>query len=207
MKRRSILNLIGVSPFALIPTQDAVKNELVNDLKSRWEKSKEYSLAVFGAMPEDNIEFSPAKNQLTFAQHFIHLSFFNVLFIGFMMDKADFTDFESLMQKDYLIQPPDDIDIFKMGYLTKQSGDVNKKRVMDYISDTFDFAINTFPQINDEILSQGKEKPKPWFLEGHSNLDLILRGESHTAHHRAQAIVYLRLKEVVPPSFAEFNTL
>lgn len=78
---------------------------------------------------------------------------------------------------------------------------------MDYISDSFDFVINTFLQINDEILSQGKDKHKLSFLEGHSNLDLILRGESHTAHHRAQAIVCLRMKEAVPPSFTEYNIL
>lgn len=207
MKRRTILNLIGVSPFALISSRDAENNKLVYDLKGRWAKSKEYTLAIFDTMPAEHIEFSPTENQLTFAQHFIHLSFFNVLFMGLMMDKADFTDFESLMQKEYLILPPDDIDLFKMDYLTKQSGGLNKKKVKGYIRETFDFVIDIFPQINDEILSQGKEKPKPGFLAGHSNLDLILRGESHTAHHRAQAIVYLRLKKAAPPSFAEFNTL
>lgn len=207
MNRRSILNLIGKSPFALISSRDAEKNELVSNLSGRWEKSKEYTLAIFDAMPAEHIEFSPTENQLTFAQHFIHLSFFNVLFMGFMTDKADFTDFESLIQKKYLIPPPDDIDIFNVGYLKKQPGNLNKKRVTDYINETFDVVIATLSQIDDEMLYQGKEKPKPWFLEGHSNLDLILRGENHTAHHRAQAIVYLRLKKAIPPNFAEFNTL
>ncbi|MEK6478176.1 DinB family protein [Catalinimonas sp. 4WD22] len=207
MKRRSILSLIGVSPFALIPSRDAEKNVLINDLKVRWAKSKEYTLAVFDAMPAEHIEFSPTENQLTFAQHFIHLSFFNVLFMGLMTDKEEFTDFESLMQKDYLIPPPDDIDIFKVGHLKKQSDDLNKKRVTDYITETFDDVIATLSQIDDEVLYQGKEKPKPGFLAGHTNLDLILRGENHTAHHRAQAIVYLRLMNVEPPGYGQYNIL
>jgi uncharacterized damage-inducible protein DinB len=207
MKRRTILSLIGLSPFALISSQGAKKNVLVNDLKGRWEKSKEYTLAIFDAMPAEHIEFSPTENQLSFAQHFIHLSFFNVLFIELMTDKADFTDFESLMQKEYLILPPDDIDLFKVGYLKKKPGDLNKKRVTDYITETFDDVIATLSHFEDEVLYQGKEKPKPWFLEGHTNLDLILRGENHTAHHRAQAIVYLRLMNVEPPGYGQYNIL
>jgi hypothetical protein len=38
-------------------------------------KAKDYSLALLDAMPDKDFEFSLSKEQLTFAQHLIHLSF------------------------------------------------------------------------------------------------------------------------------------
>lgn len=55
------------------------------------------------------------------------------------------------------------------------------------------------------MLTKGENKVKPEFLSGHTNLDLILRGESHTAHHRAQAIGYLRMKSIRPPGYTVNN--
>ncbi len=73
--------------------------------------------------------------------------------------------------------------------------------IATYLAKIFDFVINTLKEINEGFLSLGLEKPKPFFLENHTNLDMILRADVHTAHHRAQTIVYLRLKGVKPPSF------
>jgi hypothetical protein len=201
MNRRATINFIGLSPLAFLLSPSVTKNKLVNDLKNRWIKSKEYTLAVFEAMPAAHIEFHPTETQMTFAQHFIHLSFFNNFFLGFMMDKSGFTDFENVFKGDYLLKRPDEIDLFNQAYLTKRSNENNKNIVKEYLTETFDFAIETLSKIEDKALSQGKDKPKPGFLEGHSNLDMILRGEMHTAHHRAQAVVYLRLKEINPPGF------
>lgn len=201
MNRRTTLNFIGLSPLAFLLPPSPPNSELINDLKNRWINSKDYTLAVFEAMPEAHIEFHPTETQMTFAQHFIHLGFFNNFFLGFMMDQSGFTAFEDVFKGDYLIKRPDEIDLFHQAYLTKRSNDTNKNMVKEYLTKTFDFAIETLTKIEDKTLSQGKDKPKPGFLEGHSNLDMILRGEMHTAHHRAQAVVYLRLKEVKPPGF------
>ena len=79
--------------------------------------------------------------------------------------------------------------------------------VTNHLADTFDFVISSLGKINDEVLTQGENKVKPWYLEGHSNLDLILRGETHTAHHRAQTIAYLRMNGIRPPGYSTYNTL
>lgn len=65
--------------------------------------------------------------------------------------------------------------------------------------------ISSLDKVSDEILTKGENKVKPEFLSGHTNLDLILRGESHTAHHRAQAIVYLRMNGIRPPKYTPYN--
>ncbi|MDF9798510.1 hypothetical protein OKW21_003773 [Catalinimonas alkaloidigena] len=47
MKRRTILNFIRVSHFALISSHYANENQWVNDLNNRRKKSIEYTLAAF----------------------------------------------------------------------------------------------------------------------------------------------------------------
>ena len=207
MKRRSILGIFGLTPFALFARQSAKDNMLVQILSKRWAHSRDYSLAVLNAMPDELIEFSPSTEQLTFVQHLIHLSFFNNLFLGFMMDDPGFQDMKTFLNAKYLLKRPDNIDLFKNSKLSDRGGAANKSLVESYIKDTFEYVLDELNKIDDDFLSKESEKNKPWFLANHTNLDFILRGENHTAHHRAQAISYLRMSEVKPPSYAKFNTL
>lgn len=208
MNRRLILSVFGLSPLILaaskVPTMD---NPIVEDLINRWEKSKEYTLAVLDAMPAEHLEFRPSEVQMSFAQHFMHLGYTNNVFIGILRDSKTYPDFDALMQADFFLDRPDPINLYQPDYLTKREPQTNKKLVADYLTETFDYVISSVGKITDEDLKKGRDKVKPWFLEGHTNLDLILRGESHTAHHRAQAICYLRMKEIRPPGYSKYNTL
>lgn len=207
MKRRHALGLLGVAPLTA-PLGSPVKGDsLVQGLSKRWEKSKDYSVAVLDAMPNEAIEFSPSKDQLTFAQHLIHLSFINNMLFGFMMDDSGFKNMKTLFSAEYLLDRPDNINIFKPARLSERGESANRAMVSSYIKDTYDFVLSTLKQIDDKFLHKGLEKNKPSFLVGHTNLDLILRGENHTAHHRAQAIAYLRMKEINPPGYGEYNVL
>jgi len=202
MNRRAALNYIGIAPLPFfISTTHALKGDLASSLIPRWEKSKTYTLDVFKAMPAESIEYTPSEDQMTFAQHYIHLGYFNNFFLGFMMDEVGFSDFEKIFQQDYLLKRPDNINLFNNATLEKRTDEENKEMIATYLAKTFDFVINTLKEINEGFLSQGIEKSKPFFLENHTNLDMILRADVHTAHHRAQTIVYLRLKGVKPPGF------
>lgn len=208
MKRRLALNIVGLSPLGLFLPLRKSNTALVNIMRKRWEASKTYTIEVVKLMPAEYIEFSPSENQMTFAQHCIHLGFFNPLFFGFMMDEKGSVEWKDIFGADYIIKQPDEISLFENAYLKERPNEENKNIVIDYLVKTFDFAIQCFDKITDDDLSKGIEKPKPpGPLQGHTNLDFILRGEMHTAHHRAQAIGYMRLKDVQPPSFAEFNML
>ncbi len=207
MKRRNILTLIKLSPLALVSATSSSSNPLVEILITRWKKSKEYSLAVFNAMPEEFIEFSPSKEQMTFAQHFIYLGFFNNMFMCIMIDQIGLTDTKSLFSEKCLLERPDELALFEHAQLNQRPVSANKQLVSEYITKTHDFVTSTLAIINDEALSKGKQKPKHEAFEGHSNLDFILRGENHTAHHRAQAVTYLRMKGITPPSYRDYNIL
>lgn len=200
-----MFNLIGLSPLAFISAAGPPEKDLIQILLKRWKSAKEYTLVIYDAMPDEKIEFSPSTAQMTFSQHFMNACFFNNAYLGVMQDKSEYPDFDSLVKANFIIARPDDINLFQHASLKQRSTTENKKLVSDYIAKTFDFAIATLAQINDGDLPKGLDKKKPAFLDGHTNFDLILRGESHNAHHLGQAIAYLRMNGVTPPNYAKFN--
>jgi hypothetical protein len=50
-----------------------------------------------------------------------------------------------------------------------------------------------------DILRSDLGQPR---FPAHTGTDLCLRAYTHTAHHRGQAIVYLRVKGIAPPTWA-----
>lgn len=208
MNRRLVLGLMGVAPLALISSKIPVAdNPLIADLIKRWKRSKEYTLAVLDAMPAESLEFSPTAEQMSFAQHFLHLGFTNNMFLGILLDTKTYPDYEALMKADFWLELPDPISLMQPDKLQQRDAATNKALVAKYVTETFDYAIAGLSTLSDGLLARGEQRVKPWYLEGHTNLDLILRGEGHTTHHRAQAIVYLRLKGIQPPGYSKFNTL
>ena len=207
MNRRLILNLLGLSPLALLSSKIPYDHEIVDILIKRWKTSKDYTFEVFDKMPADDLEFSPTREQMSFAQHFMHLGLINNFYMGILIDSNTYPDFDTLIKADFLIPRPDPINLFQPDRLQQRDSKTNKTLVSTYVMDTFDYVLSTLQKVNDDMLSKGKNKEKPEFLSGHSYLDLILRGESHTAHHRAQAICYLRMKGIRPPGYTVNNKL
>ncbi len=99
MKRRTALNYIGIAPLPFFMPIQASTGDLASSLIPRWEKSKTYTLDIFNAMPAEFIEYTPSEVQMTFAQHYIHLGYFNNFFSGFMMDEIGFSEFEKYFSR------------------------------------------------------------------------------------------------------------
>lgn len=215
MNRRGILGLIGLSPLALAGfstptnglTAQGKEDPILASLIKRWDSCKAYTQAIFEAMPAEDIEYAATEAQLSFAQHFLHIGFTNNMYIGVMLAKKTYKDFNALQDAPFFLERPDPINLFQPDQLQKRDPEANKALVIQYLTATFDYVIASIHTLNDGMLTQGADKVKPAFLSGHTNLDLILRGETHTTHHRAQAIGYLRLKGIRPPAYTPFNTL
>ena len=207
MNRRLLLSLLGLSPLVLIsskiPNQD---NVLILNMIKRWRQSKEYTLAVLESMPAEQLEYAPSDAQMSFVQHFMHLGLVNNFYFGILTDAKTYPTVQELLQADFLIPRPDPINLFQPDILQERDSLVNQTLVQKYVSETFDYVLSCLETMNDSVLTQGLEKVKPGFLTAHSNLDLILRGDSHTAHHRAQAVGYLRLKGIRPPGYTKYHT-
>ena len=208
MDRRGILGLIGLSPLALVSFKmPATGNPLVANMIKRWDSCKAYTLAIFEAMPAEDLEYAPTEAQLSFAQHFLHIGYTNNMYMGILLDTETYADFNALQNAPFFLERPDPINLFQPDQLQKRDPETNKALVLNYLSATFDYVISSLNTLNDENLTQGTAKVKPGFLSGHTNLDLILRGETHTTHHRAQAIGYLRMKGIRPPKYTPYNKL
>ena len=78
----------------------------------------------------------------------------------------------------------------------------NKTEVSAYVDNAFTHFNNALDQINLEDLyaiRHTKSEVEPW--KEFNIFDIITLGYNHTIHHIAQATVYLRLQNIVPPKY------
>ena len=68
--------------------------------------------------------------------------------------------------------------------------------------------IKHYAEVSGRRLAALKDKDKPWWEQEIPFFDvqksrawILVRRVAHTAHHRGQAIVYLRLKGIEPPKY------
>ena len=144
MNRRLVLNLIGLSPLALLSAKVASPDTLVQNLIKRWKQSKAYTMLVFEAMPAADLEYSPSKEQMTFAQHFMHLGYTNNAFIGVLVDAKTYPDYDALKDAPFFLERPDPINLFQPDFLMQRDAKLNKALVANYVIDTFDYVIFEF---------------------------------------------------------------
>lgn len=202
---------LGLSPLTLLaskmPKLEKEDSSIADILINRWEKSRSYTMAVLDAMPVEDFEFRPSPEQMSFAQHFLHIGYTNNMFLGVLKDEKTYADFNALKDAPFFFDLPDPVSVFNADSLQKRSPEVNKALIVAYLNETHDYVLANLKGLKDEFLKEGREKVKPWYLEGHTHLDLILRAENHTVHHRAQAVSYLRMKGIQPPGYSKHNTL
>jgi len=150
-------------------------NEFVKD----WQISKEFTIAVAEAMPADLYSFKPNPDEMTFGEQMIHIAASNVYRFH------EITGIETPFVLDQ----------------TKLSAETDKQSVLKLLNESFDYVIAVLPQIMPEQLKHTwhipswKGRPDP---EGRA---MIMNMFVHTAHHRAQCEVYLRVKGIKPPDY------
>lgn len=143
-----------------------------DDFLHRWLVSRDYSLKVLDKMPEGTFDYKPTPDQMSFGKLFSHAAHWNTFFIGAIVS-----------------QPP-----------AKEPETTSKAALRDYYRTCHDQCTAIIEKLSDHQLSQtGYGTHEYW--QKHTGRDFLLRALTHTAHHRAQALVYLRLKGIEPPFF------
>ena len=77
----------------------------------------------------------------------------------------------------------------------------DKQSILKMLEQSFDYVIDVLPKITPEQLKRTWHIPS-W--QGHTDPEgraMILNMLVHTAHHRAQCEVYLRIKGIKPPDY------
>ena len=180
MHRRKSLELIaGFSPFLLLSSNPpASKNlnsfEWLKNFKVRWNNSRTYCFEIFDAMPLSDFNFKPNPEIMPFGKLFTHIGSGLNVYAGVLDGSVSDNEPEPS----------------------------NKTEVSTYVDNAFAHFNNALDEINvDDLyaIRHTKSKVDPW--KEFSMFDIITLGYNHTIHHIAQATVYIRLKNIVPPKF------
>ncbi len=149
-------------------------SEFVHD----WQISKQFTLEVANAMPSEHYTFKPNPDEMSFGEQMIHIAGANVFRFNQITG----------------IKPPFDFNPAKPPAADKDT-------VLKLLVQSFDYVIDVLPQITPEQLKRTwhiptwKARPDP---DGRTMLMNML---VHTAHHRAQCEVYMRVKGIKPPDY------
>ncbi|MBL8227013.1 MAG: DinB family protein [Bryobacterales bacterium] len=178
MDRRKALRNIGIAAAGAGAAhaqewKDGFARQWRDMFLSHWRVEKEYTLAVVDAMPADGFDSKPVPAQRTFGEQLVHLGRANVAYMT------------SFGVKEPPVAPTT----------------TDKATVRAWIAATFDYVDAVLSQLTEKDLLRTdlkfSSRAKP-----HNGSDLFMRAYTHTAHHRGQVIVYLRVKGIVPPTWA-----
>ncbi|MFC5862740.1 DinB family protein [Acidicapsa dinghuensis] len=151
-------------------------------LLKHWKTSGDLTIAVANAMPSEGYSFRPVPAEMSFGELMVHIAA---------------ADRNACANASGLTAPALPA---KVGDWTKDlvKADVDKETAVQFLQDTFAFcqkAITEMPASNMATVVG----PANRHLMGSEWLWSYF---THTAHHRGQAEVYLRLKGITPPTYA-----
>ncbi|MBI3681597.1 MAG: DinB family protein [Acidobacteria bacterium] len=172
MKRRHVLPALAGTAVPGAAQTASYPLQFRDSFLKHWRVERGYTLAVAEAMPAADYVSKPDPAQRTFGEQLVHLAAANT---------AYFSAFG-------LIAPP------------ARPAASDKETARTYIAASFDYVIDVLKKLTEKDLLR-KDLGVPRF-PAHTGTDLCLRAYTHTAHHRGQAIVYLRVKGITPPTWA-----
>jgi uncharacterized damage-inducible protein DinB len=170
----------GLLSCLFLPFCAFAQATMVQEYQSRWENATAYTLEVAEAMPAEDYGYQPTEDQMSFGAQLLHLTG-NMVWIGNSFLGYDESDF--------------DVKAFRE---TLRSADAtDKDRVIALARRGLTFVKNALAQLDPASLDEVQN----FFAGPHTRRHLLILLNDHHTHHRAQAIVYLRLRGVEPPRY------
>ncbi len=144
------------------------------ELVKAWRNSKKFTLEVAEAMPAEKYAFKATDAEMAFGALFSHIG------------AAQAFRFQQISGAKL---PP--------GVMTPGK---TKAEILSNLAASFDFVLSVIPKLSAEQLAKSykvdwRERPEA------TGREILLNMFEHTAHHRAQAEVYLRLNGIAPPVY------
>ena len=144
------------------------------ELSGDWKTSKQFTLAVAEKMPAEFYDFKPNPEQMSFGEQMVHIA------VAQSFRFAQITG----------TKPP----------LALRQDKTDKQTALRLLEQSFEFVIATLPKITPEHMA--KMFQVDWVGRPEVNgRQMMMNMFVHTAHHRAQCEVYLRLKNIRPPEY------
>ena len=145
-----------------------------DEFRHNWRVTKAFTLAVADAMPAERYQFRPTPEEMTFGDLMIHIAYANAVW------------FQNVTGAKYTDAPPPE--------------GADKATALRWLNETFDFCLARLDKITPE--QAAREHRSVW--PGRTSVtgrEILLSMLLHTAHHRGQAEVYLRLNHIRPPVY------
>jgi hypothetical protein len=171
MKQLLTLAVLAIPAFA----QSTVKDALVK----HWKTTTDFTLAVAKAMPAADYGFKPVPAEMSFSQVLVQVGGAN---LGACANASG------------MARPAIPA---KISEAVKAEKDLDKETVVQFLTDTFDFCnqavASMTPEKLDAVVGPANRKM--------TGFEWLWAYFTHTAHHRGQVEVYLRLKGIKPPDY------
>lgn len=144
------------------------------DFIQNWKTSKEFTIAVAEKMPEEFYSYKANAEEMNFASLMVHIAGSNQFrFAQVSEDKSP----APAAPKQW-----------------------TKVTIIDRLRESFDYCIVKLGTITEEQFK--KQFQVDWYERPRTSGAQILLGMyAHTAHHRAQAEVYMRANNIKPPDY------
>src|SRR5271155_634934 len=155
---------------------DAIKDALVK----HWKVTGDFTVAVAKLMPAADYGFKPVPVELSFSQLMIQIAGANIGACANASGLPRFAVPAELSQA-----------------LKDEKINAGKDKVVSFLAETFNYCNQAVASMTPEKLSAvvGPENRKM------TGFEWLWAYFTHTAHHRGQAEVYLRIKGIQPPDY------
>jgi uncharacterized damage-inducible protein DinB len=164
----------------LIAIPAAAQTSQKDVLLKHWKTSSEFTIAVANAMPATGYNFRPVPEEMSFGQLMAHIA---------AADRNACTNASGLTPP----APPAKIE----AWIKDSKVEVDHDTAVQFVTDSFSFcykAITEMPPANmDTVVGPAARNM--------TGSEWLWSYFTHTAHHRGQAEVYLRLKGIQPPKY------
>ncbi len=159
---------LGFSISGKAQTNDS----LLNQLSAKWKNAKTYALKVAELMPEEQYNFKPVPDEMSFAEQLLHIAQnMNWLSSAYLLGSKQNSKSDAKV--------------------------LSKKSIINTISTTYDSALAVHYRLTPKQL----DEVVPFFAGPKSRRQILILMHDHQTHHIGQLIVYLRLKGIKPPDY------
>jgi len=174
MKKAMLLVVILCAP---VFAQKTVKDALIK----HWKTSGEFTVAVAEAMPAENYNFRPNPEEMNFGQLMAHIAGINN---------------NACANASGLPRPALPPKIEEWSKDTEKV-DVDKATAVAFLKDSFEFCNKAVESMTPERFDSVVGPP----ARNLTGFEWLWAYFTHTAHHRGQAEVYMRVKGIKPPDY------
>jgi hypothetical protein len=175
----AIMLKIGVALLSILAVPALAQSTIKDSLVKHWKTSGDFTIAVAKLMPADSYGYKPVPDELTFGQVLIQVARANLGACALASGTKRPDVSPALVEEENGKQAPE------------------KDAIVQFLSSSFDFCNQAVANITPEKLDAVVGSPNRKM----TGFEWLWAYFTHTAHHRGQLEVYLRLKGIKPPDY------